>query len=388
VRLRDVATAAGVSESVASRALSGYTDVSVATRERVGTVARALGYRASARARSLAAGRSASVRCAVVILGASAAQFGRSLLASQLFFGLLAQATAEQLEVSLHSVPQVGRQSYQSPTSDESQDAFGRLDALAVQGSNGHQLPERVAPPSLASLVAEDRADGYLLLSPGEIRPEHLAPLEEAGVPFVLVNRHFEHMGEHPVHCSTIDFASATRSTVERLYALGHRRLALLLPEGSSSTLCDHIRGWEAGLAATGIHLHAGAAPIVRYVRDGEHRLGAHAAARRLLQDAPPTQRPTAIACFNDYCASGVLRAAAALGLRVPEDVSVIGFDNLVARDTTPPLCSYECHIHEVAAGAVRLLCQALRGEASTPQRLVHTPDFVCRGTCGPAPST
>ncbi|MBI3971200.1 MAG: LacI family DNA-binding transcriptional regulator, partial [Chloroflexi bacterium] len=307
--------------------------------------ARELGYRASARARWLAAGESATARCGVVILGRSVEEFGRSLFFGKLFFGIVAQAETERMDLHVLTVPAgpVGR------------------------------------GETLARLVAEDRADGYILLSQGELGLEDALPLEKAGLPYVLASRHFD---DRPVSCATIDHARATQSTAERLGRLGHRRMALLLPEGSSSTIRDHERGWRAGLARAGID--DSCAPVVRHLDvNGAYAPAARRAAVDLL--ARDGDRPTAIACFNDISASGVLAAAAELGLRVPDELSVIGFDNLVAPLTTPPLCSYECHVHEVGAAAAGLLGSALRGELGAPRHVTFVPDFVCRGTCGPA---
>lgn len=353
VKLRDVAAAAGVSESAASRALGGYPDVAAATRERVERVAREMGYRASSRARSLALGRHAPRRCALVIFGGSTATFSRSFFAGHLLFGIMEGAHHEGLDVQVLSLPQ-----------------------------------REGAAAGLARLVAEDRADGYVVLGPGEIEPQDVAPLQGAGVPFVLVNRHFDHSrgagaagDRHPVLCATIDYLGATRSTVERLSALGHRRIVALLPEGRTSTLLDHVQGWREGVRRAG--LEGDDVRLLRYS-------GTHVpAADRLATEALVAPAPaTAFVCFNDICASGVLRAALRLGRAVPQALSVVGFDNILAPYSSPPLCSYDGHVHEVGSAAVRLLGTALRdGPDAVPphaRRVTLAPTFVCRDSCGP----
>jgi LacI family transcriptional regulator len=234
---------------------------------------------------------------------------------------------------------------------------------------------------ALAALHAADRADGLLLLTFLGLEPEHVAPLEEAGVPYVLVNRHF---GERPAHCVTVDYGGANERLVAHMVGLGHRRLALLAPAEDSSTVRDHVQGWRRGLQTCGIAEED--APVVRF-RGAHHEAGLEVGERLLAEGLPSGRgRPTAIVGFNDFVAHGMLRAAARLGVAVPDELSVIGFNNLVARYTSPPLCSHEFHLPEVGAAAVSLLAAVMRGEVREPTRRTIEPAFVCRGSCGPAP--
>lgn len=70
--------------------------------------------------------------------------------------------------------------------------------------------------------------------------------------------------------------------------------------------------------------------------------------------------------------------------IAVPRQLSVIGFDNIVAPYLTPPLCSFDPHLYDVGARAATLLAAALRGQLATPQRILMPLDFVCRASCGP----
>jgi len=348
VKLRDVARAAGVSITVVSRALGGYSDVGPATRERVIRLVGEMGYRPSTRAQSLVRGTTAPARCAVVSLGADPEHFSRSLFSGVLLAGIAAQAPAEQMDVHLVSLP---------------------------------QEPAEWAS-ALAAIAAADQADGLLLVTFLQLAPEHVAPLDRAGVPYVLVNRHFDYFGEHPANCVAIDYCGATERTVDHLVRLGHRRLVHLLPADENSTVLDHAAGWQRGIAHHG--LSPADAPMVRF-HGAHHEAGLEAGTRLLLDGLPDGgQRPTAIVGFNDFVAHGVLRAALEAGVRVPEELSVIGFNNLVARYTFPPLCSHEIHLREVGAAAVSLLAALMRGEVAKPRRITVDPDFVCRGSCGP----
>jgi LacI family transcriptional regulator len=356
VRLVDVASAAGVSKSVASRALANAPDIGEATKTRVQHVARELGYHASRRARSLSRRNGA-------------------------------HHTAHAGLVSLHVAPEVLGASFLGPI------LAGILSGAADEGLELQHLVVRPADGSpaeaLGRLVAEDRADGLILLTFLPLTPEDVAPLDQAGVPYVLVNRHF---GARPVNCVTFMWEEAARDAALRLVRDGHRHVAMLLPELENTTVVDRYNGWRAGLLEAGIPLAQ--APVLRYRGSPgvpqEQLEGGRKLAEYLLQRGLPRsgQIPTAIVGFNDWCALGVLRTAAEQGVRVPEELSVIGFDSTRIGDgTTPPLCSYGPHFIELGREAAALLAAALRGELDEPRRIQVPVDFTCRGSCAPPPA-
>ena len=334
-----------MSKTVASRALAGYDDVAQATRDRIAQTARDLGYRASARARALSAGKDAPMRCGVAGLGMTSREFGHSFYGPVLT-GIAAQASVEGMDVHLVSVP--------------------------GQPEDCREM--------LAHLVAEDRADGFILLTFFPLTPEDVRPLADAAVPFVLANRH---LGDYPAYCVTPDWAGATHSAVERLTSLGHRRIGLLLPDSRVSTVRDHEQGWYAAIEQNPLSR----ATVMHYREPdgtGGYRL-ALTTLREGLSDEGGAL--TALVCFNDYCAHGVLQAARELDVRVPDRLSLLSFDDVIAAYTTPPLCSFDPNLHEVGAAAVTLLRRALRGETPSPGRLTLPLPLRWRESCGPVPS-
>lgn len=354
-KLADVAAAVGLSQAQVSRALAGFGDVAPATRERVIRMAQELGYRPSARARSLRQGNAAGRRCAVVLLGTTSEAFGRSAQGGPILSGILTRAPAEGLEVHLEPVqlPQAGREAER----------------------------EQAVADAMRRLVAEDRGDGFIILTPASTTRDALVPFDEARVPYVLVNRHFD---ARPVNCVTVDYASAMRRAVEHLTRLGHRRLAALLPDRDSSTVRDREQGWREGVARSG--LPDSAAPIVRYAdRDPA---AARRAATRLFSTGVPGGAgiPTGIVCHTDTIAHAALQVAAAAGLRVPQQLSVIGIEDAIAQFLTPPLCTFDCHLHQMGMATASLLGWALENRGGTPRREAITPEFVCRDSCAPAP--
>src|SRR5688500_8800547 len=267
-KLIDVARAAQVSVSVASRALGGYPEVAPATRERVRQAAASLGYRASWRARALVAGKDTPLRCAVAAIGVPPQDLGRYFL-GPVFAGIMAEAGQQGMEVQLVS-------SLASDAVEPPADAFHRL-------------------------VAEDRADGYIVLTALPLVPDDTRHLDDAAVPYVLANRHF---GDHPVNCVTYAWEEATSDALRRLYALGHRRMAMLLPNLRNTTVLDHERGWLEAAAAHGFAAHE--APALRYTRQsGGDEANGREIARDLLSTGLPGTGdvPTAIVGFNDWCA-------------------------------------------------------------------------------------
>src|SRR5687767_3857981 len=264
--LRDVASRAGVSRAVGSRGRSGHVSVAAETRERVRVAAHDLGYRASVLARALSSGSNAPLRCAVVGLGLPLEVLGASFYGPVLA-GLASEASTAAIDVHLVALP--------GDSPDE---------------------PEREA--ALRRLIAEDRADGFVVLSFLSLTPRHLEPLDDAGVPYVLVNRHFQHVGGPEVNCVTLDWVGATADAVRRLAALGHRRPALLMPDSDRSAVWDHEEGWRKGREECG--LPAERAPALRYPQDG---LGSYAAALMERVRAGDEDAPTALVCFNDSAA-------------------------------------------------------------------------------------
>jgi DNA-binding LacI/PurR family transcriptional regulator len=112
---------------------------------------------------------------------------------------------------------------------------------------------------------------------------------------------------------------------------------------------------------------------------------------RRLLHDGLPDcgDTPTGIVGFNDWCALGALHGAALEGVRVPEDISVIGFDNtLLGVASSPRMCSYQPKSLQMGSEAMRLLATLIEGVQEAPRRVSVPVDYVSRDSVGPAPES
>ncbi len=238
-----------------------------------------------------------------------------------------------------------------------------------------HDLSLLLVPPlagSLEGAIRQASVDGFISLglSPDD---EALATLERIGIPTVLIDS--EASPAHPA--VNVDDAGGAESAARHLLELGHRQLAvILLPPthaqaGPTPTAARRLVGYKAGLAAFD-------APPPYTVTAG----ATMAAGARAFDSFPKgKRRPTGVLAMSDMAAIGVLGAAEAAGIRVPDDLSVVGYDDLpMAAWTSPPLTTVRQPIVEKGRLAARLLIQRLQGKAVTSPPPLAT-NLVVRGS-------
>ncbi|TPQ21171.1 LacI family DNA-binding transcriptional regulator [Streptomyces sporangiiformans] len=333
-RLVDVAEMAKVSKATVSKVLNGRQDLSVRpeTRQRVQEAAAALGYRPHSGARALA--------------GA-----GTHALA------LLVPALDNPTYVT------IARGAYQRARE------LGYLSLLA-EDFDGQEADE-----SFNDLVQEGRVDGLLIAS---ARPGHplLDALSRTPVPHVFLNRSVEGSGRNV----TMDVARSSITALDHLYGLGHRAVGHIAgPPGITPS--EHRK--KAFLRHAG-ELGLSASPVASgdFTEDG-----GVSAALQLLRPADGTRRPvTAIYTSSLAQAMGAMTAVRDLGLRIPEDVSVVGNDDLpVAGHLSPPLTTVAMPLYELGTAAVEALLAAIQGAPVGDVVVPTEPRLVLRGsTAGP----
>ena len=199
--------------------------------------------------------------------------------------------------------------------------------------------------------------------------------LSERGIPHVLVNRTLDDP-ESP-SCE-VDNAAGARAVAALLADLGHWRIGSIQGPVETSTGRDRALALRLGLRNAGISLPRSLVRRVSFTHDA----GYSAAHELLAHD----ERPTAIACGNDVIALGVLSAARSLALRVPEDLTVIGFDDIPAAAwALADLTTVHCDLRMLAETAVELLLAEMRSPGQVP--IVHRQAvrLVLRATHGPA---
>jgi DNA-binding LacI/PurR family transcriptional regulator len=200
-----------------------------------------------------------------------------------------------------------------------------RAKGLAVLLGNGDEDPEREA--AYLELLAERRVDGIIVASSG-LSERHGRWLASAPVPVVLVNCELAD-GSRPAVLT--DNRAAARIAAEHLLDLGHRRVGHILGRPTNAATSERLGGVRDALLAAGLS----AAELAVAEGDGHVSGGERAMTELLDRDRPPT----AVACYNDLSAIGAVRAARSRGLRVPDDVSVVGFDDIdLAAHVEPPL--------------------------------------------------
>jgi LacI family transcriptional regulator len=306
--IRQIADLAGVSIATVSRVLNGRGDVSDETRDAVTRIIRENGYTANRSARGLSAGRTGLVGVLV------------PLVYPAYFSGILAGAAEALSERDLQIVL--------SPTGGEHDREVSVVDRL-------HGV-----------------SDGALMILPEE-SSEELQKLLDGGYRFVVIDPLMP-LAEGIPSVSAAHTSGAAQA-MRHLLDLGHRRIAQITgPRGWLATE-DRRRGYLSALAAAGILPD----PALEVEAIPEIPPGREAAAQ--LLDLP--ERPTAIFAFNDNIAIGAIQAARARGLRVPEDLSVVGFDDVEgATIVTPALTTVRQPLAEMGRTAVSLLTRLLEG--------------------------
>jgi LacI family transcriptional regulator len=330
--IRQIADLAGVSIATVSRVLNGRGDVSDETRKAVSRVIRENGYTANRSARGLAAQRTGLVGLLV------------PLVYPAYFSGILAGAA----------------------------EALGELDMQIVLSPTGGEHDREVSGLDRLHGVT----DGALMINPEESSDE-LERLLDGGYRFVVVDP----LMPLPERIPSVSaaHASGAHQAMRHLLDLGHRRIALIAgPQGWVATE-DRRRGYHSALAAAGIlpdrALEVGAIPEIDPGRE---------AAEHLLDLSEP---PTAVFAFNDNIAIGAIQAARARGLRVPEDLSVVGFDDVEgATIVTPALTTVRQPLAEMGRTAVSLLNRLLERQRFETLHTELGTRLVIRDSTAPPP--
>ena len=330
VTLDEVARTSGVSRATASRALNGRERVNPDVRVRVQMVADSLGYRPNTAARSLASGRS----------GVLGMVLPTGHLISQPYEAHLLEAIAEAASTSGQGVMLWLAANEPGPALRRVFRA-GLVDGIVVSGM------------AIGSPWVEDLFDG-----------PH---------PCVLVGRHPSRDDIPRVELANRQGAARA---VEHLVAGGGERIAIVLGPPDRVDGRDRYAGYKDALEANGLTVDK------RLVEVGEFNMeSGYDAMRRLL-----AHRPDSVFACNDPMAAGVVRAVREAGLRIPDDVAVMGFDDLpIASITDPPLSTVGQDLDAIGTAAVALLLELVGGDAAgvARQTLIDAP-LVVRGSTRP----
>jgi LacI family transcriptional regulator, galactose operon repressor len=332
--ITDVARAAGVSRATAARALGEYGYVGSATRERVQKAASELGYVPNRLARALASGVSSAVG---VVLGD----------VGDPFFGTIVRAMSDVLEQRGYT--------------------------LLLANSDEDPERERVALETLAAR----RVDGLIVVPSSRAATPHLRSAAAGSAPLVLLDRAVRGL---QVDSIIVDNVAGARTAVEYLLDYAHHRIAVIVDDLEFEPIRERVAGYHEALAARGIPADDRLTVIA-----GPTQQHAYDATRRLIEGP---ERPTAVFGTNTYMTLGAMLAVRDCGLRIPDDMSLLGFDDMQWTTLVdPPVSVVALPAAEMGRLTGERLLSRMDGDTSRPKRWHLTTMLIRRGSCGPAPT-
>lgn len=330
--IKDVAEEAGVSLATVSLVLNGRDGVGPETRQRVLDAIERLGYQRRGQRPAI---------------------------------GLL----IERLPVPAYSDPLVGLMLHGAEIK-ASQRGYHVLLASIESGSMG-----------VPAMVAEQQVGGLVVVGGGDLSDDYISMLAATGLPLVLVDNYVEGL---QVPCVLGDNVTGAYLATRHLIDLGHERIALLEGPRKYKTLTERREGYLRAMDAMGLPIDPAlmVKPLHLNVRKG------YPETQGLLA-LPAEQQPTAIVAISDKTAFGALDALKDAGRRVPDDVALVGFDDITdSAQVTPSLTTVHLPARDMGENAVQRLVGLMEGADAIPAKTVLYTELIVRQSSGVAPET
>jgi LacI family transcriptional regulator len=334
MNLEEVARLAGVSRSTVSRVVNDDSQVSESVRLRVQEIIRQHDYHPNAAARSLATRRTRILGLLIPVAAGT--------IFSDPFLSLLIQTTVDACNTADHHLMLLM----------DSADNAESSDRLYTRVIRGHHL------------------DGLLIAS-SVVDDPILPRLQASDFPFVLIGRHPRY---REINFVDVDNRPATARAVTHLLDHGYRRIAIINGMSNMISTIDRYAGYVTALQEAGLLPEPDLVAYGHYSQEGGYR-----AMQALLP-----QRPDAVFAASDTMAIGALQAIRDAALRVPEDIALIGFDDIsAAAYTFPPLSTVAQPVGELGREAVRLLIDRIEHPDQPSQQRWLEAQIVLRRSCG-----
>ena len=330
--LDDIAKLAGVSRSTVSRVVNEHPNVRASVRSRVLRVIESTGYQPNAAARTLASQRS---RMLGLVLPRSVSSFF-----SDPYFPRLTQGVAQ---------------------------ACNQYDyTLGLFLISTKEDEEKIYP----RISRKGLLDG-LLVQAGKIGDHLIDQLMDSNVPFVIAGRPSQ---THDVSYIDVDNVEAAQNAVSHLVRLGCQRIGMISGMPLSTVSVDRKEGYCRALTERGRDLEA------NLIAEGDYtEAGGYYAMQKLL-----SAKPDAVFASSDLMAIGAMRAVREAGLRIPEDIALVGFDDLsMAASTNPPLTTIRQPISQFGFSAVEILIDLIENGIKPARRVIMATELVIRDSCG-----
>jgi LacI family transcriptional regulator len=323
-----IADIAGVSRTTVSRVLNNRPDVNRATRQRVLSLIEEHNYHPNAFAKAISSQKSHNVGLVI--------PYEADYIFLNPFF----------VEVLRGISTTMDRQEY----------------SLLVSYAHGEDP---------AASFRRKKVDGFIVLSPGSLHHGLIESMQEVGAPFVSTSRLADQVNMTYVD---VDNRAGGRLAAEHLLALGHRRI-VYVGKPSLTSSHDRLQGVRDAFESRQLAL---ADELIMEATGSTERHGYEAAELLLTR----ISEPTAIFLANDMMAIGAIKSLAEHGLRVPEDLSIIGFDDVpMAQYCAPPLTTVRQPAFEKGALAAQMLIECLEGEECVPQSRTLPVELIVRNS-------
>lgn len=332
VTIKDVARLAGVSPSTVSRVISRNPKISPATVRKVKEAMETLGYHQNAMARSLV---SRNTQTLGLVLPRSAEELFNNPFFSEVLRGMLSYANQASYD-------------------------------LLMSSANSQQEELK----AVTRMVMGKRVDGIILMAPRKADPV-VEMLHEADFPFVLLGRSIEHPEVLSVNNNN---TKAAYDATKHLLAQGHTRIGFVTGPSNMVVSEDRLEGYKQALQESRVEI----SPEWMIDADSLQASGFHTIS--LVMSLP--EPPTAFVVVDDVVAFGLIRGIYEVGLRVPEDISVVSFNNIILSElSNPPISTVDIGMYHLGYLIVQQLIRKLAGEPIAQPHITVPHRLIVRGS-------